>query len=126
MGKLKLIGSEGQRVFIRKLVDTIITEVGKEYGTNPEMNNHLINSIMNLIETEIYYSKFSKDKFDKKQILYLALNEIFKGEYQDAENKMIEEAVRYIFDNKKIIIYTRNFFFKYGIKAIKLAKDLIM
>ncbi len=127
MGKFKLIGSDAQRVFIRKLVDEGITLVNSEYGVNNELSNHQINSIMNFIETKIYYSKYSKEKFDKKKILYLILNGVYPEKYtEEMEDKMVEEAVRFIIDHDMIKIHTKNFFLKYGTKIIKTAIDLIL
>lgn len=127
MGKFKLIGSDAQRVFIRKLVDEGISQVNSEYGVNNELSNHQINSIMNFIETKIYYSNYSKEKFDKKKILYLILNGVYPEKYtEEMEDKMVEEAVRFIIDHDMIKIHTKNFFLKYGAKIIKTAIDLIL
>lgn len=124
MTKFKLIGSDGQRVFVRQLISECITEVNSKYGENNELSTHLINSIMNFIETKIYHSKYSKEKFDKKQILYLILKEVVEGKY-DEEIQEVENAVRFIMDHKMIKI-DPNFFLKIGTKVLKLVKDLII
>jgi hypothetical protein len=124
--KLKLVKSDGERSFIRKLADLIVQEVNAEYGNDNVVTVHLINAIMNMIETEIYYSKYSKNKFDKKKILYLVLNKCFNNKYTDENDTIIEDAIRYIIDNKLIKLNKKNLFVKYGRKVLKLGLDFIM
>jgi hypothetical protein len=120
------VKSDGERSFIRKLADLIVQEVNAEYGNDNVVTVHLINAIMNMIETEIYYSKYSKNKFDKKKILYLVLNKCFNNKYTDENDTIIEDAIRYIIDNKLIKLNKKNLFVKYGRKVLKLGLDFIM
>lgn len=100
--KLKLVKSDAERSFVRKLCDLIVQEVNSEYGTNNEVNVHLINAIMNMIETEIQYSKFKNNKIDKKKLLYLVLNQCFDNKYADENDNTIEDAVRFVIDHNLI------------------------
>jgi hypothetical protein len=119
------VKSDGERSFIRKLADLIVQEVNQEYGNDNTVTVHLINSIMNMIETEIYYSKYSKNKFDKKKILYLVLNKCFENKYAE-DDTMIEDSIRYIIDNKLIKLNKKNLFIRYAKKALKFGLDVIM
>lgn len=124
--KLKLIGSDKQRAFIKKLVTECVCKVKEEYDdlTGEKNSSHLIQSIMSFIETKIVYSKFKDDKFDKKKILYLILNTLFPDEYQD-ENELIESIVRHICDNKLIKVTKSNVFLKGFSLVYRLAREFL-
>lgn len=124
--KLKLVKSDAIRSFIRKLVDLTVQEINEEYGTENEVNSHLINGIMNMIETEIHYSKYKNNDFDKKKILYTVLNKVFDNKYTEENDQVIEDAVRYITDHNLVKLNKKKIFLKYGKKALSFALDLIM
>jgi hypothetical protein len=126
--KIKAIGSDKKRIFIKKLVTEAVCKVHEEYGDELDSDkdsSHLIQCIMNFIETTIATSKhYKEEKFDKKKILYLILNELYKGEYEE-ESLIIENAVRHIIDNKLVKVTKSNFFFKIAKSAVSIAKDLL-
>lgn len=124
---IKPIGTDKQKLFIKKLIIECVCKVHEEFGEELEddkNSSHLIQSIMNFIETYVLTSKFSKDKFDKKKILYVILNELYKGEYE-TEIDVIEKAVRHIVDNNLIKVTTQNIFLKAAKAAIKLAEEFL-
>lgn len=127
--KLKLVGTDAQKVFVKQVVEDCVTAINAEYGdlSDDQPTNHVINSIMNFIETAIATSsKFKDEKFDKKKILYAILNEVYKNTKIDDDNFFVEEAVRMIFDSDLVKVTATNFFLKYGKKAVSMVKDLLV
>ena len=125
--KLKAIGSDKQKLFIKKMIVECVCKVHEEFGDDLEdekNSSHLIQSIMNFIETYIATSKFVKEKFDKKKILYLILNELYKGEFE-TETDTIENIIRHIIDNDLVTVTKQQFFLKLVKSVIGLVVDVL-
>lgn len=125
--KLKAIGSDKQKLFIKKMIVECVCKVHEEFGDDLEdekNSSHLIQSIMDFIETYIATSKFVKEKFDKKKILYLILNELYKGEFE-TETDTIENIIRHIIDNDLVTVTKQQFFLKLVKSVIGLVVDVL-
>ena len=125
--KLKAIGSDKQKLFIKKMIVECVCKVHEEFGDDLEdekNSSHLIQSIMDFIETYIATSKFAKEKFDKKKILYLILNELYKGEFE-TETDTIENIIRHIIDNDLVTVTKQQFFLKLVKSVIGLVVDVL-
>ena len=122
--KLKLVKIRGSLKDIKKVhdsFDAIINYLITTFKNYKELKNDVsfLNVICNSVETLVIPNNKSK-KINKKEFVIKILNHLFQ--LNDGDEIIFSKQIDYLFDEKKIVKYSKSFFsfskdiFSFGIK----------
>ena len=100
---LKLQNSLEKSNFIKQLILKAICEIKinlvdfEQY----KLNQQLINDVINFVKSEISKSKYSKEEFDKTEIIKEIMNQVF-GTLSETELIILDSSIQFILDNKLV------------------------
>ena len=100
---LKLQNSLEKSNFIKQLILKAICEIKTNLVDFEQykLNQQLINDVINFVKSEISKSKYSKEEFDKTEIVKEIMNQVF-GNLSESELIILDSSIRFILDNKLV------------------------
>ncbi len=100
---LKLQNSLEKSNFIQQLILKAICEIKTNLVDFEQykLNQQLINDVINFVKSEISKSKYSKDEFDKTEIIKEIMSQVF-GTLSETELIILDSSIQFILDNKLV------------------------
>ena len=99
---LKLQNSLEKSNFIKQLILKAICEIKTNLVDFEQykLNQQLINDVINFVKSEISKSKYSKDEFDKTEIIKEIMSQVFN--LSESELIILDASIQFILDNKLV------------------------
>ena len=99
---LKLQNSLEKSNFIKQLILKAICEIKTNLVDFEQykLNQHLINDVINFVKSEISKSKYSKEDFDKSEIIKEIMVQVFG--LNESELIILDASIQFILDNKLV------------------------
>ena len=99
---LKLQNSLEKSNFIKQLILKAICEIKTLIDFEQyKLNQQLINDVINFVKSEISKSKYSKEEFDKTEIIKEIMSQVF-GTLSETELLILDSSIQFILDNKLV------------------------
>ena len=99
---LKLQNSLEKSNFIKQLILKAICEIKTLIDFEQyKLNQQLINDVINFVKSEISKSKYSKEEFDKTEIIKEIMSQVF-GTLTETELTILDSSIQFILDNKLV------------------------
>ena len=100
---LKLQNSLEKSNFVKQLILKTICEIKTNLVDFEQykLNQQLINDVINFIKSEISKSKYSKEEFDKTEIIKEIMSQVF-GTLSETELIILDSSIQFILDNKLV------------------------
>ena len=100
---LKLQNSLEKSNFVKQLILKTICEIKTNLVDFEQykLNQQLINDVINFVKSEISKSKYSKDEFDKTEIIKEIMSQVF-GTLSETELIILDSSIQFILDNKLV------------------------
>ena len=100
---LKLQNSLEKSNFIKQLILKAICEIKTNLVDFEQykLNQQLINDVINFVKSEISKSKYSKEDFDKTEIIKEIMSQVF-GTLSETELIILDSSIQFILDNKLV------------------------
>ena len=100
---LKLQNSLEKSNFVKQLILKTICEIKTNLVDFEQykLNQKLINDVINFIKSEISKSKYSKEEFDKTEIIKEIMSQVF-GTLSETELIILDSSIQFILDNKLV------------------------
>ncbi len=100
---LKLQNSLEKSNFVKQLILKTICEIKTNLVDFEQykLNQQLINDVINFIKSEISKSKYSKEEFDKTEIIKEIMSQVF-GTLSETELIILDSSIQCILDNKLV------------------------
>lgn len=99
---LKLQNSLEKSNFIKQLILKAICEIKTNLVDFEQykLNQQLINDVINFVKSEISKSKYSKEDFDKSEIIKEIMVQVFG--LSESELIILDASIQFILDNKLV------------------------
>ena len=99
---LKLQNSLEKSNFIKQLILKAICEIKTNLidFEQYKLNQQLINDVINFVKSEISKSKYSKEDFDKSEIIKEIMVQVFG--LNESELIILDASIQFILDNKLV------------------------
>ena len=99
---LKLQNSLEKSNFIKQLILKAICEIKTNLVDFEQykLNQQLINDVINFVKSEISKSKYSKEDFDKSEIIKEIMVQVFG--LNESELIILDASIQFILDNKLV------------------------
>ena len=100
---LKLQNSLEKSNFIKQFILKAICEIKTNLVDFEQykLNQQLINDVINFVKSEISKSKYSKEDFDKTEIIKEIMSQVF-GTLSETELIILDSSIQFILDNKLV------------------------